>query len=116
MRDSRGLETDVIDARGGGLVNVASFLLRVLLLLSARPVLSRVLILDESFVNISREYRPALTELLRRMVDEGGIQILLITHSDDLTDAADVVYRFALEDGVTVVKRERSESEALAEG
>lgn len=115
VRDSRGLETDVIDARGGGLVNVAAFLLRVLLLLSARPPMARILILDETFVNVSAEYGPALVELLRRIVDEGGFQILLVSHRDDLTDAADVVYRFHTVEGKTAVRQEKSAEDAVAE-
>lgn len=105
VRDSRGLETGVMDARGGGLVNVTAFLLRVLLLLSARPPLARLLFLDESFANVSEEYVPALVALLRRICEEGGFQIVLISHRAELVDAGDVVYEFRLEDGVTQVRR-----------
>jgi len=114
VRDSRGLETDVMDARGGGLVNVAAFLLRVLLLLSARPQLSRILVLDETFANVSAEYVPALVELLRRIVDEGGFQVLLVTHRPELAEVADIAYRFHLQDGTTVVSSvTRSSAESL---
>ena len=116
VRDGRGLETDVMDARGGGLVNVASFLLRVLLLLSARPALARLLILDESFVNVSAEFTGPLVALLRRIVDDGGFQVLLVTHRPELADAADVAYRFRLDEaGRTVATRVKSMEETLAE-
>lgn len=115
VRDSRGLETDVMEARGGGVVNVASFLLRVLLLLSARPPLARLLLLDESFNNVSDEYLPAVTALLRRICEEGSFQILLVTHRPALTDAADVAYQFSLVDGVTQVRRLKAPEDERAE-
>lgn len=115
VRDGRGLVTEIVDARGGGLVNVTSFLLRVLLLLSARPKMSRLLVLDETFSNVSAEYVPTLTALLRRVVDEGGFQILLVTHRPELADVADVAYRFRLVDGETVVELVKSPADDVAE-
>lgn len=115
VRDGRGLETEVMEARGGGLVNVASFLLRVLLLLSARPPLARLLVLDESFSNVSAGHLPALTALLRRICEEGGFQVLLVTHRPELTDAADVAYEFRLVEGVTEVRRLKGPQDEVAE-
>ena len=116
IRDSRGLATDIIDARGGGLVNVASFLLRVLLLLSARPPLARLLVLDEAFANVSAEYLSAVVALLRRICDDGGFQLLLVTHRPELADAADVAYRFELDaTGATQVTALTSERERAAQ-
>ena len=115
VRDSRGLETDVMEARGGGVVNVASFLLRVLLLLSARPPLARLLVLDESFSNVSEEFLPAVTALLRRICEEGKFQVVLVTHRPALADAADVAYQFSLVDGVTQVKRLKAPEDERAE-
>lgn len=115
VRDSRGLETDVMEARGGGVVNVASFLLRVLLLLSARPPLARLLVLDESFGNVSEEYLSAVTALLRRICEEGAFQVVLVTHRPALADAADVAYQFSLVDGVTQVKRLKAPEDERAE-
>jgi len=116
IRDSRGLATDIIDARGGGLVNVASFLLRVLLLLSARPPLARLLVLDEAFANVSAEYLSAVVALLRRICDEGAFQVILVTHRDELADAADVAYRFELDGaGATQVTALTSERELAAQ-
>lgn len=105
IRDERGLETSVLDSRGGGLVSVTSFLLRVLLLLSARPALRRLLVLDETFAQLSAEYVGNLVALIRRIASEGKFQIVLVTHRVELADAADVAYRFELKDGVTQVQQ-----------
>lgn len=115
VRDASGLETDVMDARGGGLVSVTAFLLRVLLLISARPPLARLLILDETFANVSAEYLPGLVGLLRRICEDGGFQVILVTHRPELAECADVAYRFRLEDGVTKVEMLRDEGDAVAQ-
>lgn len=100
--DGQVVETDVMDARGGGVAAVAGFLLRLIILLlrdDARPIL----FLDESFAQLSAEYEPRLAEFVRELVDRSKVQILLVTHSDAYSDAADRVYRFKLEDGRTTI-------------
>lgn len=116
VRDSRGLETEIMDARGGGLVNVVSFLLRVLVLLSARPAMRRLLVLDETWNNVSAEYIPNLIALIQRIAEDGDVQMLIVTHRPEFMEAADVAYRFELVDGVTRVEKIRSREDAIAEG
>ncbi len=115
VRDSRGLVTDVMNARGGGLVNVAAFLLRVLLLLAARPAQARLLVLDESFVNVAEGKLGNVTALLRRICQEGHFQIILITHRGGLEEAADVVYEFEQQDGVTTVRQVKGPEDEVAQ-
>jgi hypothetical protein len=105
VKDGRGLETDIMEARGGGLVNITSFLLRVLLLLSARPALRRLLVLDETLSNLSADFLPQAGALLRHICEEGKFQLVLVTHREALADAGDVAYQFTLQDGVTKVRR-----------
>lgn len=114
VKNPDGLETDILEADGGGLVNVTAFLLRVLLLLSARPPLRRLLVLDESLNNVSEENVPAVVALLRRIVEDGGFQIILISHRESLAEAADVSYRFVFSDGRT--KIESQARSGVAEG
>jgi len=111
MNDGTGdtvVDTDVLDARGGGLAATVGFLLRlVILLLSTKGRAGSsesTLLLDETFAHVSAEYEPRLAEFLRELVDKTGVQIILVTHSDAFTDAADVRYRFELTGGVTTVR------------
>jgi DNA repair exonuclease SbcCD ATPase subunit len=106
LDDGTVVDTDVMDARGGGLAAVVGFLLRlVVLLLSGGPLTSvnLLLALDETFAHLSREYEPRMAEFLRELVDRTGVQIILVTHSDAYTDAADTRYQFRLVGGVTEV-------------
>ena len=96
------VDTDVIDARGGGLAAVVGFLLNVVLLLLTAPR-DAPLLLDETFAHLSAEYEPRVAEFLRQLVDHTGVQIVMVTHSDAYTDLADVRYRFTLRNGLTHV-------------
>lgn len=97
------VDTDVMEARGGGLAAVIGILLRVVrLLLSDNS--DTPLAFDETAAHVSAEYETRLAEFLRELVDKTGIQIIMVTHSDAFSDAADVRYRFELHDGVTRVR------------
>lgn len=99
--DGVTLDTDVLDARGGGLAAIVGFLLRLIHLLlrpGGGPV---ILVLDETFAHVSAEYEPRLAAFLRELVSRTGAQIILVTHSDAYHQAADVRYRFTQRDGDT---------------
>jgi len=99
------VDTDVMDARGGGLAATVGFLLRLVVLLLTRKHTDTVLFLDETFAHVSAEYETRLAEFIRDLVDKTGVQVVMVTHSDAFTDGADVRYRFDLRDGVTQVKQ-----------
>lgn len=95
--------TDVISARGGGLAATVGFLLRLVVLLLTHAQGETVMVLDETFTYVSAEYRPGLAAFLRELADKTGVQILLVTHSEEFAAEADVRYRFDLVDGATQV-------------
>ena len=101
------VDTDVMDARGGGLAATVGFLLRLtVMLLKTDTRTENVLVLDETFAHVSDEYLPALGEFLRKIVDKTGVQILMVTHQSEFVDYADKVYHLHSEDGKTVVKEQ----------
>ncbi len=102
--DGADMDTPVMDARGGGLAATIGFLLRLVVLLLSRDRQDSVLFLDETFAHLSAEYEPRLAEFLRDLVDQTGVQIVMVTHSDAFSDLADTRYRFTLRNGVTNVE------------
>ncbi len=62
-----------------------------------------LLVLDETFAHVSAEYLAAVGEFLQEIKDKTGVQILMVTHQEELVDYADKVYRFHTEQGRTVV-------------
>ncbi len=79
-----GLEIDPLSGAGGGVVDVAAFALRLSVLVLSRPVLRRVLFLDEPFRYVSREYWPAVRRLLESLAEEMQVQIVMVTHQEGL--------------------------------
>ena len=106
LADGTTVETDVLNARGGGLAAVVGFLLRLVILLLSRQRQDTVLFLDETFAHVSAEYVPNLIEFLKDLVAKTGVQIVLVTHDNSYEEAADIVYRFTLVNGVTRVAKQ----------
>ena len=79
-----GLECDPVDAAGGGVVDVASFALRLACLLLTVPAKRKLLVLDEPLKHLSRQYRPAARQLIEVMAKEMGVQFIVVTHDPAL--------------------------------
>lgn len=92
---------------GGGVVNVVAFLLRIIML--KRFKLAKFLALDESFNNVSAEYLPKVSEMLRSLADDQGFKILAVTHQEILTDSATKAYLASVKRGKPVLVALKSE-------
>ena len=75
---------DAMDGTGGGIVDVAAFALRVAAMMMTKPTSRQILILDEPFRFVSREFRENVSQLLYKMAEQFDLQIIVITHMDDL--------------------------------
>lgn len=82
IRDDQ--EIDPLTAAGGGVVDVAAFGLRIACLLLRKPKLRKLLVLDEPFRFVSRNYLPNLVKLIEGLANEMGIQIVMVTHTPEL--------------------------------
>ena len=78
-------------ASGGGAVDVAAFALRVALWSLARPKTNNILILDEPMRFLSKTLQPQASAVIKEISERLGIQIIYVTHSEDLVEAADKV-------------------------
>ena len=96
------LETDPLTGNGGGLVADAAAMLRLIMvkLLSQRGLLP-LLVLDEPFAALSGGHREAMAETLFDVADAMGIQVIVVTHSDEI--ARGPVYEVLQGDGEAVV-------------
>lgn len=82
-----------VDRVAGGVVDVLSLALRVSVLLARRPQLRPILIADEPLKHLSDEYLPAAAEMLRRLCDECGLQMLIVSHEPDVSLRAHRVHK-----------------------
>lgn len=99
-----GKEIDPLNATGGGVVDILAFALRVSLWRLQRPRTTPVLYLDEPFHFLSRELQPRASALLREMAQTLQMQIILVSHSPDLIEAADRVFGTTNRNGKSIVK------------
>lgn len=75
-----GVEVDPLTASGGGVVDVASFALRLAALCLSRPPRRKLLVLDEPFRFVSAGYRDKVRDLLLVLSEELEVQIIMVTH------------------------------------
>jgi len=85
---------DIRNEKGGGVQNLVSFILTVILSLMLDKNQTRFFVFDEKFAQLSRNYLPAAGLLMRELADRLGCQFLLVSHQTELEDYADIVYQF----------------------
>jgi len=70
---------DVDDSFGGGLSNIQSVLLRILVIQNLG--LKKFIVLDESLNNVSPEFRESAAKFLNKICDDFGFDILMVTQN-----------------------------------
>lgn len=98
---------DPITASGGGAVDVASFALRVASWSMALLHSRNTLILDEPFRYLSAELLPRAGEMLKQLAKELGLQIIMVTHSEELMENANMVFKVTQVKGISKVLVEK---------
>ena len=94
---------DPLTASGGGAVDVASFALRVALWCLAPQRTRNTLILDEPFRFLSRDLMYKAGDMLKRLSEKLGLQIIMVSHAEDLIDGANKVFQIKIKKGISEV-------------
>lgn len=87
------LPANPMDSKGGGVIDVLSFALRVCLLELFRPKINGPVVLDEPFKHLSGDRIRAASAMLRGLSRRIGRQFIVVTHKDELAEEADNVIR-----------------------
>ena len=95
----------VVDEVGGGVRDVASFALRLVIWSLLEPKTSSTFILDEPGRNLSRDIQPLFGQMLQRISKLLGVQVIMISHSNDLIESADTAYEVRQEKGISIVRK-----------
>lgn len=98
---SRAMEGDILGVRGGGIADVVSIALRIIL--AEMFKIKGPLILDEPLRMVSEEYLPNVASFLVELSKKFDRQIICITHNKTLAAAASKQFRIRLEKGVSIV-------------
>ena len=89
---------------GGGVADVVSFCLRVTTLALMKGVVPQVVIADEPFKWVSSGYLPKVAEMLEELTKVTGIQMVIVSHEEEISDAADKVIRIRMDNGTSTVE------------
>jgi len=104
LTDSTNTRIDPVDACGGGVVDVISFALRPALLNIKLGRKSFVLVLDESFKHLSADLSALASNLLKEISKKTGLQIILVTHNEQLIESADKVFQVSKKKNISIVE------------
>lgn len=101
VNDDRETRIDPMTESGGGIVDIASFALRVAMwsIEKNRPTI----VLDEPFRYISSRYRQSASLMLKKLSKALGLQFIIVTHEPALLENADRVFEVYQKNGVSEV-------------
>jgi len=99
-----GEEYKPLDGAGHGVVDVAVFALRVAFwsLKKNRPTM----ILDESFRNVSPDLQYKVSDMLQMMSTKLGIQIIMVSHQDEVNISADKTFIVSKKGKISSIKEQ----------
>ena len=87
--DSNGDKVQPLETSGGGTADVASFALRTASWSLQTPKTRNVMILDEPFKWLDKSKHERASLMIKEISQKLGIQFIIVTHEDKLTEAAD---------------------------
>lgn len=82
-----------LDSVGGGVVDIASFALRVACIACSLPKLRKLVVLDEPFRHLQVSLRPVAASLLEELAKEMDFQFIIISHFQDFQSEAGKVIK-----------------------
>ena len=85
-----GIEVDPMEASGGGVVDLASFALRIAAWSLGRS--NNTIILDEPFRFLSKDLHPRAGEILKKLSEHLKLQIILVSHNEEIISYAHKVF------------------------
>jgi DNA repair exonuclease SbcCD ATPase subunit len=97
-----GWEYGILDSRGFGMADIASFALRIAYVILHRS--ENVLILDEPFRHLSEDKHELASMMVKALSKELKIQFIIATHVEALKHHADKHFNMVLENKRTVIK------------
>lgn len=93
-----------LSSAGGGAVDIASFALRVALWSLSIEKTEPTLVLDEPFRFLSRDLLGKAGLMLKEISNKLGLQIIMVSHLEELIDGADKVFQVKQNKGISKVE------------
>ena len=105
-----GFKANPVKDSEGTLLDISSVALRVAVwaLPQLRDRSSPVLILDECLKHVSKEYIDLASKFMKEMCDRLGIQIITVTHEEELIEGSDNIIKIVKDGKYSKVERKVS--------
>ncbi len=94
-----GRRFSLLDSRGYGMVDIASFALRVSYVLLGHT--EDILIIDEPFRNLSEDKHVLASQMIKELSSELGMQFIISTHMTAIIEYADKAFNILQKRGVS---------------
>lgn len=104
VRDVNGNLTDPISSRGGGIVDMVSFSLRVALW-GLKSDIAPILVFDEPFKNLSEDLQYKAGQFIETLSNELGIQFIVVSHERPLIESCSNIYKCKNMNGISKMER-----------
>jgi DNA repair exonuclease SbcCD ATPase subunit len=95
------IKIDPLTASGGGVVDIASIALRIALWSLSNK--NNIIVLDEPGKFISKNYIGRVAEMLKMLSEKLNLQLIIVTHIDQLKEKANKIFEIKIEKGVSYV-------------
>ncbi len=99
-----GVRTGLKEAEGGGPLDVSSFALKTVVWTLKK--IAPVLFLDEPFKFVSPDLQHKVSAMLKMMIDKLEMQIIMVSHAENINVAADKTFIVTMKAGKSTVKEE----------
>ncbi|MEK0346433.1 MAG: hypothetical protein QQN65_06340 [Nitrosopumilus sp.] len=101
----RGHRRSLKSELGGGIVDLIAFCLRVVLWAINTPRTSNTIILDEPLKFVDKTRLEYVGVMIKKLSEMLGIQFIIVSHEDQLIEAADRAYLVEQVDGISKVTK-----------
>lgn len=101
-----GTELSPKDDLGGSIIDIISFMFRIVLWHMSSPRTRNVFIFDEPF-KFCGKFTPLAAAIVKELSSVLNFQVIMITHDDNLIEVADKVFKVEHSRGVSRVKQIR---------
>lgn len=102
--EKEGDLVDPLSASGGGVIDTASFALRIALWTLQAPKSRNTIILDEPFKFLSKDLLPRACDLLQELQKKLNLQFIIVTHLDELAECANKTFEVKIKKGISHIK------------
>jgi DNA repair exonuclease SbcCD ATPase subunit len=103
-----GKTLDPLEGSGGGVIDIASFALRIASWYMQIPRTRNIIILDEPMRFVSEDLQEKASEMIKKLSEKLKIQFIIITHEERLTEYADKIFKTKIRKGVTRILTDQS--------